>query len=678
MRGIVISLWALVNCMISTGAAQVQNPAPLSKIQPRLHSSRTPGLSQKPRILSLEPARLPASATPDVIPAACPPEAAGAMCGYVKVPLDRTQPETEKIRIYFELYQHSGSGPAESAILVNFGGPGEATSGYRNFAQSLFGPNLEVHDLLLIDDRGRGLSASIDCKELQHGTASFVQSERDCAAQLGDAASRYGTGDIAEDTEAVRAALGYKQVDYYGGSYGGIDVIAFATRFGEHLRSIVLDAPVGNPPSEFGRLQYRVHSNPRIVRLDCLRSPTCFPDHPDPIVDLDQLVQAIRLHPVEGDAHDANGNLVHVRIDESALLNYIVGAYPSGIFTSTGEILAAAASLKQGDTAPLLRLGAEGFVSLVGDAGDPTVFSAGAFYATGCADAHEPWEWSEPVSARKQHYTEAVSDLPRHYFSPFSKWAPTGLLFSTFGKECLWWQESTPSSPVAPAHANYPHVPTLVLDGDLDNQAPLEDTRKVSTLFPDSTWIKVAGVGHLTVGWTQCASDLVSEFVETLRVTDASCASIPKVTWPAVGRFPLLSKDARPAGVDLRGANEIGLAERKVVTVSVAAATDALQRSIIGVGNGVGLRSGTFHTDYASAWTTTLMDCSFASDVMVSGVITWRADNSFVARLTVRGPGTAGGNLRVEGSWEALGPARNFKVSGTLGGKRVAVIVPEA
>jgi pimeloyl-ACP methyl ester carboxylesterase len=45
-------------------------------------------------------------------------------------------------------------------------------------------------------------------------------------AQLGTTASRHGTGDIAKDTDAVRAALGYDKVDYHGGSYGGEDVTA--------------------------------------------------------------------------------------------------------------------------------------------------------------------------------------------------------------------------------------------------------------------------------------------------------------------------------------------------------------------------------------------------------------------------------------------------------------------
>jgi hypothetical protein len=97
-----------------------------------------------------------------------------------------------------------------------------------------------------------------------------------------------------------------------------------------------------------------------------------------------------------------------------------------------------------------------------------------------------------------------------------------------------------------------------------------------------------------------------------------------RTVWPAAGRFPLLAKFARPAAVDPDSQNQIGLAERKVMTVDVATATDAMQRSIIGFGDGVGLRAGTFHTDYGAAWTTTLADCAFAKDVTVNGAVTWK------------------------------------------------------
>lgn len=152
-----------------------------------------------------------------------------------------------------------------------------------------------------------------------------------------------------------------------------------------------------------------------------------------------------------------------------------------------------------------------------------------------------------------------------------------------------------------------------------------------------------------------------------------------------MGRFPLLARAARPADVDPGGANQIGTSERSVVTVAVAAATDALHRAMLsyiagGAGAGVGLRAGTFQTDWTSSpWTLTLTGCAFATDVTASGTLAWTwADGTFVADLVVGGPGTAGGTLHIEGITWVPGPVGNFKITGILGGKQVAVLVPSA
>src|SRR5215469_4977220 len=273
---------------------------------------------------------------------ACSQEAQdlGAICGTLPVPLDRRHPKDRKINIYFEVYLHTNPGPAESAILFNNGGPGGGTTWLRSYAAALFGQNLDVHDFLLIDDRGRGLSAPIDCQELQHGLADFSQAETDCAAQLGDATSWYGTGDVAMDTDAVRAALGYDKVDYWGASYGGEDVTAYATRFGQHLRSIVLDAPEGTPALRAFSLDGNsARATSREIRLGCQRSPTCAIDHSDPEAEFERLIQAIRSKPLQGYAYDANGNLVPVTLDESELLHLFLN--PTGRFVNCGELLAA-------------------------------------------------------------------------------------------------------------------------------------------------------------------------------------------------------------------------------------------------------------------------------------------------------------------------------------------------
>ncbi len=625
--------------------------------------------------------RRPESATKDVIWSECGEEAAGfgAVCGYVPVPLDWKHPERlGQINIYFELYR-GATDPAESAILGNIGGPGGMTTGYRGSWLWLFEPNLDKHDLLLIDDRGRGLSGVVDCPDLQHGTAQWDQAVANCAAQLGEAASRYGTGEVATDTEAVRSALGYDKIDYYGGSYGGADVSAYAIRFGEHLRSIILDAPFAAPSfSTFNYAKSRIIANSRMVSLDCLRSPSCSADHPNPAAELDALVSTVRLQPVEGDAYDANGNLVHVHIDEAALLNYLIDN-PYGISTNTGELLAAASALSRGDSRPLLRLGAEGYFPMERDFGDAGSFSVGIYVGTTAMDGPEPWNWYSPVAVRQKQFAHAVSALPPLFFAPFSRDVVTDVMFSLnqgAGRCLLFWELPEKPSPIETPPAKYPEVPVLSLSGDMDNIVPTEEARKVTALF-HSDPILIAGSGHETVWQSQCARDLVTQFIETLQVGDTSCASVPEIISPAVGRFPRLANGARPAEVDPDGQNEIGTEERKVVTVAVAAAIDALPRSIIGPGAGVGLRGGTFAVTNPEIWELTLTDCAFTLDVKISGTISWPWDNSVVADLTVSGTGTAGGTLHVEGAWYVPGPVGTFKVTGTLGGKKVAVLVPE-
>jgi pimeloyl-ACP methyl ester carboxylesterase len=707
MKRVSVLMLIVFACLVSGERLQAQRPTSPPNVNPRIpHFPIKPGFPKAPHLLRrAEAARLPAKASPNIIPTQCPPEAqaladdAGltVTCSYLPVPLDRKHPKQAKIRIYFELYR-GASEPTESAILYNEGGPGYFTSGVRADAFLFFGSILDHHDLLLIDDRGRGLSDAIDCEELQHGTAPYDQALADCAAQLGNAASRYGTGDVAQDTDDVRAALGYDRVDYFGMSYGGADEVAYASRFGEHVRSMVLDSPFGPPEAErFAFERYQARAKPRMVRLDCLRSPTCSADHPFPDAELDALIWTLRFHPVEGDAYDANGNLVHVRIDDQALLTFLFANDSpqswgfAGNFIAVGELLAAARSLWLGDPLPLLRLGAESIYSLDGlDYGDPTVYSEADWAATLCSDIDVPWKWSDPVFQRKAEYADAISDLPNDYFAPFAKSATTNLVFSS-ARECLSWEKPTPSSPIAPPHAIYPHAPVLVLSGDQESSCPLEESSKVAALFPNSTFLPVAETGHAPTTWTHCAFNLVAPFIDTLKVGDTSCTKTPEAVWPAVGRFPLFAKDARPAQVDLHGHNQIGLAERKVVTVAVAAATDAMQRSMIGYGQGAGLRGGSFSTDFGNfwglnTWTTSLSDSAFAKDVTVTGTVTWEVEvtgiiNSygpFAADLTVNGAGTAGGSLHVEGTWQAPGPVGNFKVRGKLGGKQVAVLVPEA
>ena len=182
---------------------------------------------------------------------------------------------------------------------------------------------------------------------------------------------------------------------------------------------------------------------------------------------------------------------------------------------------------------------------------------------------------------------------------------------------------------------------------------------------------------------------IVGQCAPEVRIADSTCAQRPETARPGLGRFPLLATEARPADVDAGGGNEIGVEERKVAAVAVAAITDALQRGLVdGSRYGAGLRGGSFAVLWGPQLTLTLFNCAYTADVWVSGLVTWAhadifGDGGFIpayrpltADLVVSGPGTVGGTLHVAGSWLSSDPDGYFNVTGALGGKQVAVLVP--
>jgi pimeloyl-ACP methyl ester carboxylesterase len=626
------------------------------------------------------PGRLPRTAATAVVSDVCAPEAVGAVCGHVDVPLDRAHSGAGTLPIAFELYLHSEPGPAVSAILVNIGGPGLGTLFLRDAALFFFGALLDRHDLLLIDDRGRGQSAAIGCPDLQHGTAPILAAAQACAAQLGPAAQRYGTGDIAKDVEAVRAALGYDKVDFYGASYGGADISAYATRFGEHLRSLVLDAPWGTPYRDlFTRDAQRVHADMRRVGLLCRRSPSCSQLQREPVERVEKLARRLRQQPVTGTALDADGQSHTLTVDPPFLLVHVLDN-EGPAFVITGELPAAAESLRRGDPAPLLRLSAETDFPIPGDSGDPTLFSSGALAATFCVDNQFPWSAGAPLNTRLAEWDASVRAASDRPFAPFRA---DEVLRGQFDEHdmCLPWPGPTTASPIVEPDARYPRVPTLVLDGDLDARVPLEPSRQVADLFPGSRFVPVAGAGHATLSYSPCAAALMAEWIATLQLADTSCAATPLTTYPAVGRFPRTAAESPPATPRAGGrGRHANTRDLRVTRVAVDTALDAVKRGMLGSGDGPGLRGGTFHTetDYATFWTTTLHATRFASDVAVNGTLHWSPDGTLDAELTIDGPGKHDGTLNVTGSWLAPGPAQPLSLTGTLHGRSVTATVPSA
>jgi pimeloyl-ACP methyl ester carboxylesterase len=625
--------------------------------------------------------RGPVVSSPSVVSCEAAP---GGVCGRVVVPLNRQDPGGAKIGIAYVLFRHSDlARPALGTIFVTEGGPGY--SAINNMQQpylSMFGPLLARRDLVLIDQRGVGRSRAIDCPALQKGIGDPYSLVAGCGAQLGASSDLYGSAEVAADIDAVRAALGVGRFDFYGGSYAGMDIQAYAARFPGRLRSVVLDSavvlPVEDPWNSLAPAQIV-----KTVELVCARSVLCSSGNPDPAGEVSWLARRLRAQPVDGVGRDANGVPHTVSVTEARLVNMLQN--DAGAYLVQGEIPAAARALRGGDPVPLLRLAAENdaTTSSSGTGSDPMLNSAGDNFARFCTDAKFQWDKAASPAQRRAQFDQARATLDPNRFAPFSLdgWvvpSPLGFLPDL----CIGWPAPIhhPQPPV-PAGAVVPGLPALVLTGNLDLSVPPAESAQLTRMFPRASVVSVAESGHHTAFNFQfrCAQALVDHFIDTVTAGDTSCARHPSFIAPAVSSFP---RRATPQE-DLQGeeaseeeALEGGSLRERVARIAAATVTDAFRRAFIQnpPGDGVGLRGGTFHAEFGStAATLRLAAARLAEDVLVTGDVTYTEFTTLDAKLSVTG--AAHGTLQVHGIWAETGATR-LTITGQLDGHPINTSVP--
>jgi pimeloyl-ACP methyl ester carboxylesterase len=597
----------------------------------------------------------------------CLDAASGARCGHVRVPLDRLAPAGAKIGIGFELYRRRDrSRPALGTIVAVEGGPGYATTDSRSYFLPLARPLMDRRDLLLVDARGTGLSGPLDCPALRRTVSDYVRRAGRCARQLGARVDRYNTRASVDDLADVLDALGIRTIDLYGDSYGSYFGQAFAVNHPGRLRSLVLDAtyPLPGTDPAFGDL---AEATWRALRLVCERRPSCAARGEDPLTVLGRFAERIRARPVRGVGTDAEGGRIRVRLDIDALLTIAQSGY--GNVAIYRDLLGAIRAFEAGDRVPMLRLVAE--TTLVPEASPVRSFSEGLYLAVTCHDYPQMWDPAAPVSTRRQQLAATRAALPPARFAPFTGTEWTSLDYEG-ATACLNWPGPRRPEPPVPPQAPYPAVPTLVLNGDLDNITASSGALVVASRFPRSTFVELHNTIHVSALGDRdgCAAPLVRRFVRTLSAGDTSCAQrIAEVR--VVDRFPQVAASAQPA--ERRSGDRSTVRARRLAAVAAATVADAIQRWTLNYGGtSRGLRGGRWSYRGSRFVRFRFDRARFARDVPVSGRATWRLGTGAV-RASLRVPG---GRLRVR--WNLRRPLARATLSGRVGGHRLraAMLAP--
>ena len=176
-----------------------------------------------------------------------------ALCGRVQRPLDPAQPAATQISVHYAVLPALARNKRPDPVFFFAGGPGQSAIEIAPQVAALLARFANRRDIVLIDQRGTGRSAPLNCEsddpalplvELfapEHQRARLSA----CLAQLkalpyGDL--RFFTTTLAmQDADAVRAALGAERINILGGSYGTRAVLEYQRQFPDRVRRAVID-----------------------------------------------------------------------------------------------------------------------------------------------------------------------------------------------------------------------------------------------------------------------------------------------------------------------------------------------------------------------------------------------------------------------------------------------------
>lgn len=288
-------------------------------------------------------------------------------------------------------------------------------------------------------------------------------------------------------------------------------------------------------------------------------------------------------------------------------------------YIGQSEVPAAAAALRNGDRRPLLRLAALTGPDFANDPGYRRD-SAGMAIAGGCADFPVPWDVNASIEQRRAQAAAAWAALPQSTFSPFS---PQGWLDYWAPEVCVQWPAPSDPEPVFVPGVTFPDVPAFVISAELDLITTEAEGRFTAGLFPSSRFVVLRNGGHTPGYYSQCTVPLYARFFRTLDPGNTRCMERGDVDRPAIGRFPLRARGARPARA--RRADRSRTIDRRVATVAWLTLQDALRLNGFvptQTVKGVGLRGGRFvgaFSEEQSAVVFRLQRLRFSRDVRISG-----------------------------------------------------------
>ncbi len=431
-----------------------------------------------------------------------------ARCGRLEVPEDHDQPGGRKISLRVAVITAEAGSREADPVFFLAGGPGQSATEIYPAIADAFARVARKRDIVLVDQRGTGGSAPLDCRDLSkpdavdRTEAAELELVAACGEQLSRKADlrRYGSEDFARDLDLVRDALGAERVNLVGGSYGTRMALVYARRFPDRVRTMVLDgvAPLQMPIGGFfERDAQRAFT---LAAGRCRADADCARAFPDPAGDLTALIASLERQPRTLSLRDPlSGAPRQLTLDAGTVrrLVFLLSYAPETV--SLLPVLLAEA--RRGDAGPLAALG------LSAGRDVQATISGGLKLAVLCAEDVPRLPPDDPAADRGRYLGRLVRADLRAACQRF----PHGEVPASFGEPVR-----------SPA-------PTLLLSGEADPVTPPEWAAVAAGGLPNSRQLTLAGQGHGTLG-RGCMPRVVERFIEAGKLDglDAACLELVK------------------------------------------------------------------------------------------------------------------------------------------------------
>ncbi|HTD72489.1 MAG TPA: alpha/beta hydrolase [Steroidobacteraceae bacterium] len=426
-----------------------------------------------------------------------------ARCGTLRVPLDREHPKEGSVDLKVAVVPALNRRSTAAPLFLLAGGPGQSAMQVYVSLNAAFSRISRNHAIVLLDQRGTGQSSLQSCaypedwQEPADPIPALRKATVECLAKLGPHVRFYTTSIAVRDLDDMRIALGYDQIDLYGGSYGTRVAELYMRRYPAHVQAVILDG-VTYPQQAIGaETPQDAERSLNLIVARCLQTPDCAATYPQLQDDLTNLLREYGPKKTPVTIDDPNSGLpleieFNRRILDAALRMLSYSSMQASLLPT---LIHGAAHGK------LRPLAAQSVMNMrqISDQ-----LANGMQYSVICSE-DEPFFAAANIDRAAMAKTYQGTDM-----------------VDALHEICALW----PRGPVdADLHAPLrSEVPTLLLSGEADPVTPPVDAERAAAGLTRHRHLILKGEGHGQLA-TGCMPTLTADFLDNLAPDklDATC-----------------------------------------------------------------------------------------------------------------------------------------------------------